>query len=106
MEVRMECYGETRCMKPTETENKNKKGKQKHKEIFRMNCLVGYKNSGKIWSMKVLQQSLGEFQSKEVRTLPSHLMNFQWSREQKWNRVRVSSVFRRTFRRTQIVIYA
>ena len=90
----------------TETKNINNKGKQKHKEIFRMNCLVGYRNSGRSWSMKVLQQSFGETQSKEVRTLPSHLMNFQWSREQKWNRVRVSSVFRRTFRRTQIVICA
>ena len=33
--------------------------------------------------MKVLQQSLGETQSKEVKTLPSHLTQFQWSREQK-----------------------
>ena len=43
--------------------------------------------------MKVLQQSFGETQSKEGKTLPSHLMNFQWSREQKWNQVRVSSVY-------------
>ena len=42
--------------------------------------------------MKVLQQSLGETQSKEVKTLPSHLMNFHWSREQKWNRLRVSTI--------------
>ena len=28
-------------------------------------------------------------------------MNFQWIREQKWNRVRVSTVYIRTFRRTQ-----
>ena len=34
--------------------------------------------------MKVLQQSLGRTQSKDVKTRPSHLMNFQWSREQKW----------------------
>ena len=33
-------------------------------------------------------------------------MNFQWSREQKWNRVRVSTVYIRTFRRTKIVISA
>ena len=56
--------------------------------------------------MKVLQQSLGETQSKEVKTLPSHLMNFHWSLEQTWNRVRVSTVYIRTFRRTQIVISA
>ena len=40
--------------------------------------------------MKVLQQSLGETQSKEVKTLPSHLMFFQWSREEKWKRVWVT----------------
>ena len=48
-----------------------------------MNCLIGYRNSERIWLMKVLQQSLGVTQSKEVERLPSHLMNFQWSREQK-----------------------
>ena len=40
----------------------------------------------------------------EVMSLPSHLMNCPWSREQKWNRVRVSTVYIRTFRSTQIVI--
>ena len=33
----------------------------------------------RIWLMKVLQQSLGGTQSREVQTLPSHLMNYQWS---------------------------
>ena len=36
-----------------------------------MNCLIGYRNSERIWSMKVLQQSLGETQSREVKALPS-----------------------------------
>ena len=76
------------------------------KRCIALMCLIGYRNSEKFWLMKVLQQSLGETQSKEVKTLPSHLMNFQWSREQKWNRVRVSTVYIRTFRRTQIVISA
>ena len=62
---------------------------RKYKEICRMNCLIGYRNSGRIWSMKV--QSLGEIQSSEVKTLPSHLMNFHWSRELKWNQVRPGS---------------
>ena len=57
-------------------------------------------------SMKVLQQSLDETQSKEVKTLPSHLMIFQWSREHTWNRFRVSVVNIRIFRRTQIAISA
>ena len=51
--------------------------------------------------MKVLQQSLGETQSNEVKTLPSHLMNFQWSREHKESQVRVSTVCIRTCRTTQ-----
>ena len=59
-----------------------------------------------IWVTKVLQLSIGETKSKEVKTLPSHLMNFQCSREQKWNRVRVSTVSTRTFQRTQIVLSA
>ena len=37
-----------------------------------MNCLIGYWNSKRIWLMKVLQQSRGETQSKDVKTLPSH----------------------------------
>ena len=65
-----------------------------------------YRNLERIWLMKVVHQSHGETLSKKVKTLPRHLMNFQWSREQKWNRVRVSTVYIRTFRRTQIVISA
>ena len=81
-----------------DTENKMKvENQKKYKEIYRMKCLIGYRNSGISWLMKVLQQSLGETQSRKVKTLPSHLMNFQWSREQKWNRVRVSTVYIRTF---------
>ena len=51
-----------------------------------MSCLIGYRISERIWLMKVLQQIFGETQSKAVKTLPSHLMNFQWSCEQKWTR--------------------
>ena len=57
-----------------------------------MNCLIGYRNSERIWSMKAPQQSLGETQSREVKTIPSHLMNIQWSR--------ANTVYFRTFRRT------
>ena len=38
--------------------------------------------------MKVLLQSHGETQSRDIETLPVLLMNYQCSREQKWNRVR------------------
>ena len=44
--------------------------------------------------------------SLDIETLPVLIMNYQWSREQKWNRVRVSVVSIRTFRRTQNVISA
>ena len=80
------------------------RNQKKYKEISRMSCLIGYRNSERVWLMKVLQRSLGETQSKGVKTLPSHHMNFQWSREQTWNRVRVSTMYTRTFRRPQTVI--
>ena len=70
--------GETRCMNPQEPKNKIKmRHRKKYKEIYRMNCLIVHRNSGRIWLMKVLQQSLGETQSNEVKTLPSHLLIFQ-----------------------------
>ena len=80
VKVRVESFGETRCTKSTETENKIKIGNPKriYKAIYRMNCLIGFRNSERIWLMKVLQQSLGVTQSKEVKTLPGHLMNFKW----------------------------
>ena len=90
-------------MNPQIPKTKIKMGNQKkYQEIYRMNCLIDYRNSERIWLIKVLQQSLGETQSKGVETLPSHIMNYERSREQKWNRVRVSTVSTSTFRRTQI----
>ena len=45
----------------TETENQNKNEEsKKYKEIYRMNCLIGYRNSGIIWLRKALQKSFGE----------------------------------------------
>ena len=83
VEVRVKSFGETRCMNLQKTKTKIKmRNAKKYKEIHCMNCLIGYRNSERIWLMKVLQQSHGETQSKEVKTLLSHLMNFQWSREQ------------------------
>ena len=91
----MESFRETRCKNHRIT----RESQEVQREIFRMNCLIGYRNSERMWLMKVLQQSLGETQSLDIETLPVHLMNFQWSREQKWNWVRVSTVNFRTFRR-------
>ena len=61
---------------PKEVEERNTPKKlvnqKKYKDIYRMSCLTGYRKWQRIWLMKVLQQSLGETQSKEVATLPSH----------------------------------
>ena len=57
----------------TENQNKNRESKEVQRESYRMNCLIGCRNSERIWLMKVLQQSLGETQSKDVKTLPSDL---------------------------------
>ena len=43
--------------------------------------------------MKAVQQSNGETLRLRMKTLPDFLMNYQWTREQKWDRVRVSSVY-------------
>ena len=75
---------------------------KKYRAINCMNCRTGCRSSERILSMKVLQQSLGETRSREVNTFPVLLVNYQWSREQKWNRYRESKVSTRTFRRTQI----
>ena len=50
--------------------------------------------------MNVVLQSHGETLRLRINTLPVLLMNYQWSREQKWNRVRVSTESPRTFRST------
>ena len=86
VDVRVKSFG-TRCMNPQKPKTIKMRSAKKCKEIFRTNCLIGFRNSERIWLMKVLQQSHGKIQSKEVKTLPSHLMNLQWSREQTWNRV-------------------
>ena len=99
LEVRVRSFGETRCI-----DQKNE-GREEVL-INNMNCPIGCKSSARIWSMNVVLQSHGETQSKEVKTLPSLHMNYPWSREQKWNRVRVSTVNIRTVRRIPIVISA
>ena len=107
LKIQYQKDAETRCIDSQKPKTQIKmKDTKKYRAIYCMNDLIGYKNSGRIWLMKVLQQSLGETQSKEVMTLPSHLMNYQWSREQKWNRVQVSVVSTLIFRKTQIAIPA
>ena len=79
---------------------------KKYEEIYRLDCLIGNRNSGRIWLMKVLQLSLGETRSREIKTLPSSSHDPPMEPRAKWNRVRVNTVYVRTFRSTQIVICA
>ena len=77
----------------TETENKNKNGESEEVKWDISHELPDWLQEFRenVVEMKVLQQSLGETQSKEVKTLPVLLMIYQWSRERKWNRVGVST---------------
>ena len=92
----------------TETENKNKNGEVqlKYRAIYCMTFRTGYRISERTWSMNVVPQSQGETQRKEVQTLPVLLINYQRSRQHKWNRVRESTVSTRIFRKTRIAISA
>ena len=57
-------------------------------------CRNGCRISRRIWWIRMFNH---------INTLPALLMNYQWSREQKWYRVRVSIVSFLTFRKTEIV---
>ena len=93
--------------KPTENENKTKtKDAKTYKAIHCMTCRTCCRISERLWSMNVVLQSHGETLRPRIETLPVLLINYQWGREQKWNRVRVSTVSTRTFWRTQIAICA
>ena len=102
VEVWVKSFGETSCMNPQKRKTKIKmRSAKKYKAIYCTTCRTGYRSSRRIWSMKVVLQSQWETLRQRIETLPVLLMNCQWSREQKWNRVRVSIVSTRTFRRTQ-----
>ena len=104
VEVRVRSCGETRCINQQKPKTIRKMDAKKYKAIYCMICRIGCRSSEKNLLMKVLQQSDGETQSEEVKTLPSLLINFQWSREHKWNWARASTVSTLTFRWTRIVI--
>ena len=106
VEVRVKSFGETRCMNPKKPKTKKKGNAKKYKAIYCMICQIGCRSSERIWSTNVVLLEPRRNLIMDIETLPVLLMNFQWSREQKWNRVRVSIVSTRTFRRTQIAISA
>ena len=91
---------------PTETENKNK---NEGREEVQSDLLHRVPH----WLQEFRENVVDQNTSTEPWRNPeqgsqdtSHLMNYQWSREQKWNLVRVSSVSARTFRRTKFAVSA
>ena len=83
---------------PTETENKNKNEGREEVQSDLLHDLPD-------WLHEFRENLVDESTSTEpwetlrlrIKTLPSHFMNFQWSREHKWNQLRVSTVSIRTF---------
>ena len=91
--------------KTTETENKNKYEGREEVQSDLLHDLLDWLQDFR----ENLVDESGPSEPREtlllmIETLPVLLVNYQWSREQKWNRVRVSIVSTRTFRRTQIAI--
>ena len=70
-----------------ETENKNKNCESE--EVQRVIIAwIAWLATGIQWEFgrwKYFNRVLGKTRAGEVKTLSSHLMNFKWSREQKWN---------------------
>ena len=71
---------ETRCMNQPK---KRKRIRRRTKRYIAWIAWLATVIQREYGLMRVLQQSLGETQSRKVKTRPSHLMNFQWSCEQK-----------------------
>ena len=81
-EVRMKSFGETRCMNPQKPKTKIKiVNRKKYKELYRMNCLIGYRNSGRIWLIKYFRKASERPDAEKcTHTLPVRLIMFQRSR--------------------------
>ena len=91
-------------MNPQTQKNKIKmKDAKKYEAIYYMNSPFGYRNSERIWLMKVLQQSLGgnPEQGSQDTSKSSHELPVEPRAK-----VEPGSVYIRTFRRVQIVISA
>ena len=73
IEVWMESFGETSCMIPQKPKTEKKRESKEVQRDISHELPDWLQEFRKIWLMKVLQHSLGETQSKEVKTLPSHM---------------------------------
>ena len=100
---------ETRATgKPAAKTNRNRKHKKRtrrstKRSIARLARLVaGFQRNFRWWTKS--HRATEKPCASGSKTLPVLPMNYQWSREQKWNRVRISIVSTRTFQRTHIAI--
>ena len=80
------------------------KDAKKYKAIYCMTCRTGYRISERILSVNVVLQIHGETRRLDIETLPVPLMNYQRSREPKWNCARASIVSTLISRKTKIAI--
>ena len=72
-----------------------------------MTCRTGCRRSEKnLVDASSPFRATGKTLRPRIETLSVLLMKYQWSREPKWNRARVSTAFTLAFRRTQIAISA
>ena len=94
--------------KPVKIENTSKKKKEtkKYRAIYCMTCRTGCRSSERIWLMKEVLWSHGETRRQGIETLPVLLINYQWSRDQRWKRARASTAFTLTSRRHKMAISA
>ena len=78
VEVRTNQDGD-RCMNQQKPKTQNKRATTKNYSVMSCKvCQIGYRSSSMDWLMKVFQN---------IDTFPVLLMNYLWSREQKWYRI-------------------
>ena len=108
VEVRVRSHGETRRINQQKTGNTNKiEGPEEIQSDLSHNLpdwLQEFRE--KLVDESSPSEPLGNPTPKDQDTFPVLVINYQWSREQKWTPVRVSILSTRTFRRTQIAIPA
>ena len=91
-------HEETRRVDHQKPKTQRKMKTTKNNEVnSRKMCRNGCRISKRIWWIRVFNH---------INTLPALLMNYQWSREQKWYRAQVSTVSILTSGKTKIVTYA
>ena len=96
-----------KSMNPQKPKTKMKmKDTKKYIAIYCMLCRTGFRISERILVDERSPTEPRGNRAPEDQDTSSQLMNFQWGREQKWNRLLMSKVSTCTFRRVRIAISA